>query len=450
MAETVDAIRGRLLWFEADPWQAGEDEAVRYIEDGLLVLTDGLIENVGEAGALLKALPENARIADHRPHLVMPGFIDPHLHMPQTQVIASYGAHLLEWLEKYTFVEEQRYADPAVAAAASRFLLDELLRSGTTSAAIYCSVHPASAEALFSEGEARGMRLLAGKVMMDRAAPQALLDTPQKGYDETKALIDKWHGKGRLSYAITPRFAVTSSEAQLEAAGALAAEYPQMHIQTHLSENDLEIATVARDFPWSEDYTAVYERYGLVRPKALFGHCIHLSERERRALGEAGAAAISCPTSNLFLGSGLFDLAAMRKTHPPVAVGLATDIGGGTSYSMLRTASEFYKVLALRDERLTPFEAFHTLTLGNAEALSLDDRIGSFRPGMEADVVVVDSAATPAMAQRMERVETLFEELFVLMMLGDDRSVAATYLMGERPDLRSRDREKPSPAGPSH
>ncbi|MBZ8135095.1 guanine deaminase [Afifella sp. IM 167] len=425
-----DAIRGRLLWFEADPVLAGEGEAVRYVEDGLLVLRDGRIESVGEAGALLKALPAGARIADYRPYLVMPGFIDPHLHMPQTQVIASYGAHLLEWLEKYTFVEEQRYADAGVAAAASRFLLDELLRSGTTSAAVYCSVHPASAEALFSQGEARGMRLVAGKVMMDRAAPAALLDTPQKGYDETKALIARWHERGRLSYAITPRFAVTSSEAQLEAAGALAAEYPGMHIQTHLSENQEEIETVARDFPWSEDYTAVYERYGLVRKKALFGHCIHLSPRERQALGEAGAAAIACPTSNLFLGSGLFDLVAMRRSEPPVRVGLATDIGGGTSYSMLQTAAAFYKVLALKDERLTPFEAFHMLTLGNAEALGLEGRIGTFRPRVEADLVVLDNRATPAMAQRMERVETLFEELFVLMMMGDDRSVAATCLMG--------------------
>ncbi|MCF1504656.1 guanine deaminase [Afifella sp. H1R] len=426
----VDAIRGRLLWFEADPYLAGEREAVRYVEDGLLVLKDGRIAAVGEAGALATTLPENAVIADHRPHLVMPGFIDPHLHMPQTQVIASYGAHLLEWLEKYTFVEEQKYADPGICTAASTFLLDELLRSGTTSAAVYGSVHPESADALFAEAFKRDVRLVAGKVMMDRAAPDALLDTPETGYEESKALIEKWHGRGRLSYAITPRFAVTSSEAQLEAAGALAAEYPQMHIQTHLSENTLEIETVARDFPWSEDYTAVYERYGLVRKKALLGHCIHLAERERQALAHAGASAISCPTSNLFLGSGLFDLAAMRAAEPAVKVGVATDIGGGTSYSMLQTVSEFYKVLALKGQRLTPFEAFHMLTLGNAEALCLDDRIGTFREGMEADIVVLDSAATPAMHWRMETVETLFEELFVLMMLGDDRAVAATYLMG--------------------
>ncbi|WP_026379745.1 guanine deaminase [Afifella pfennigii] len=432
----VDAVRGRLLWFEADPYLAGEEEAVRYVEDGLLVLKDGLVEKVGEASSLLPELAEGARIVDHRPHLVLPGLIDPHLHLPQTQVIASYAGHLLEWLQKYTFVEEQKYADPEIAAAASRFFLDELLRCGTTTAAVYCSVHAASVEALFAEAASRNIRLVAGKVMMDRGAPAPLLDTAETGYAQSKALIEKWHGRGRLSYAITPRFAVTSSEAQLEAAGALAAEHPEMHIQTHLSENDLEIATVARDFPWSEDYTAVYERYGLVRRKALFGHCIHLSARERRALGEAGAAAISCPTSNLFLGSGLFDLAAMRKTHPPVAVGLATDIGGGTSYSMLATASELYKVLALQDQRLTPFEAFHMMTLGNAEALGLDDRIGAFRPGLEADLVVLDAGATPAMAQRMETVETLFQELFVLMMLGDDRAVKATYVMGERTGTR--------------
>jgi len=287
-------------------------------------------------------------------------------------------------------------------------------------------------EAFFAESERRNMRMVAGKVMMDRDAPASLLDTPETGYRDSKTLLEKWHGSGRQLYAITPRFAVTSSEAQLEAAGALAAEYPDCHIQTHLSESHREIATVAERFAWSKDYTDVYERYGLVRRKALFGHCIHLSEAERSRLGAAGATAVLCPTSNLFLGSGLFDLAALRATEPPPHIALATDIGGGTSYSMLVTASEAYKVAALRGQPLPALAAFYMMTLGNARAMGLEQRIGSFAAGREADLVVLDTRATAAMEQRMARVQSLAEELFALMMMGDDRAVAATYVMGEQ------------------
>ena len=423
-----NALRGRLLSFDADP--AVSAKAARYVEDGIVVTQDGVITEVGEAQAVLKRLPGDVVVSDHRPHLIMPGFIDPHLHMPQTQVIGSYGAELMDWLAKYTFPEESRYGDAEVAHAASVFLIDELLRCGTTTAAVYCTTHPASVDAFFTEADRRQLRMIAGKVMMDRNAPEALLDTAETGYAQSKTLIERWHGKGRLSYAITPRFAPTSSEAQLRATGVLAAEHPDLHIQTHLSENHAEVAFVRELFPWSKDYTEVYERHGLVREKALFGHCLHLTERERTALGENDASAIFCPTSNLFLGSGLFDLAAIRGAG--IRVGLASDIGGGTSYSMLQTAAEAYKVLAMNGQTLTAYDAFHMMTAGNAHAIGLEDRIGQLAPGFDADVVVLDCHATPALRQRMARANTLAEELFVLMTMGDDRSVVATYSAGRR------------------
>ncbi|MCQ0987944.1 guanine deaminase [Jiella marina] len=424
------AIRGRLLWFAADPAVESEAAAVKYLEDGVVLIKDGVIAEVGEGPALSRRLPAGVPLVDHRPHLVMPGFIDPHLHMPQTQVIASYGAELMEWLQKYTFPEEMRYGDSAVAEAAARFLFDTLAANGTTTAGVYCTSHQISAEVFFHEAERRNLRMVAGKVMMDRNAPPGLLDTPETGYEQSKELIAAWHGRGRLEYAITPRFAPTSTEAQLEATASLAREFPDLHIQTHLSENAAEIAYVAAAFPWSKDYTDVYERYGLVRPKALFGHCIHLSERERAALAEKGATAVFCPTSNLFLGSGLYDLTASRRAG--LKTGIATDIGGGTSYSMLTTAAEGYKVLALKGQKLPAFEAFHMMTVGNALAMGLADKIGSLEAGMEADLVILDSRATEPLRRRMERVETLEEELFALMILGDERTTVATYAAGRR------------------
>jgi guanine deaminase len=434
-ASEIRAIRGRLFWFADDPATAG-DGAMRYVEDGALAIEGGIIRAAGAARDVLAALPGTVAVADHRPHLVLPGLIDPHLHLPQTQVIASPAEDLLDWLNRYTFVEEQRYGDPVVAAAGARFLIDELLRNGTTTAGVYCSVHAGSAEAFFAESERRGTRMAAGKVMMDRNAPEALRDTAESGYRESKALAERWHGRGRQVYAITPRFALTSTEAQLEAAGALAREFPGCLVQTHLAESAGEIALVGELFPWARDYTDIYDRYGLLRPGALFGHCIHLSERERRRLSDTGSAPVFCPTSNLFLGSGLFDLAAMGAHHRPVTVALATDIGGGTSYSMLRTAAAAYQVLALRGQRMTAAEAFYLMTLGNARAMRMDAWAGTLEPSSEADLVVLDSRATPAMARRMERAQTLEEELFVLMMLGDERAVRATYVMGADTALR--------------
>ncbi|MFA6964877.1 guanine deaminase [Bosea sp. (in: a-proteobacteria)] len=425
----ICALRGRLLWFVADPHDRGE-EAHRYVEDGLVVIEGGIVRSVGEASDLLATLPPATEIIDHRPHLIMPGFIDAHLHMPQTQVIASYGAQLMDWLNRYTFVEEQKLAQQGHPEKLVTFLLDELLANGTTTAVIYCSVHPQSAEALFRESQRRNTRMVAGKVMMDRNAPDALTDTAESSYVDSKALIARWHGNGRQLYAITPRFAVTSTPEQMAAAGRLAAEHPDCHVQTHINENRAEIAFANELYPEAGDYAGIYQHFGLLGPKSLLGHCIHMTDREWERFAETGTVAVFCPTSNLFLGSGLFDWARARAEGVPVAV--ATDIGGGTSYSMLRTMSEAYKVLQLQGQSLSAFAALHAITLGNAKALKLDHLIGSLEPGLEADLVVLDPKAQRAMAHRLETARDLAEELFVLVTLGDERNVVATYVMGEK------------------
>ena len=430
MTEAARVIRGRILSFDEEPRFAGES-AYRLIEKGALLVEGGLIKAVGEASAILKQAPVGAPIDDHADKLILPGLIDTHIHYPQTRVIASYGAQLLEWLQKYTFIEEQKLRDPAHAAIVARFFLDELFRQGTTTALVYCTVHPESVDAFFAEAEQRGARMIAGKVMMDRNAPEALRDTPQRGYDETKALIQRWRGKSRLDYAITPRFAPTSTDAQLEASGALVREHPEAYVQTHLCENLAEIAFVKELFPWTKTYTEVYHRYGLLGPRTVLGHCVHLEDSEVQMLAESGSVAAFCPTSNLFLGSGLFDMRRLQDHAPPVRVALATDVGGGTSYSMLETSNEAYKVLQMGSQSWPAAQAFYQMTLGNARALGLDDRIGAIKEGYEADLVVLDPRATPAMAHRMEAARgDLAEELFVLMTIGDDRAVAETYVAG--------------------
>jgi guanine deaminase len=426
------AVRGRLLSFVDDPALVGAAASHRYLDDGVVVIEQGTIAAVGPAAELLKTLPPDTPVDHHPGRLVLPGLIDTHIHYPQTRVIGSYGAQLLEWLERYTFVEEQKLKDPAHAAAVADFFLDELFRNGTTTAVVYCTVHPESVEAFFTASHRRNARMIAGKVMMDRGAPPGLLDTAEAGYRESKALLQRWDGVGRQLYAVTPRFAITSTGPQLEAAGALLREHPSTYLQTHLSENTNEIALARGLFPESSSYTDIYDRHGLLGPKSLFGHCIHLGEDELARLSATGSIAVFCPTSNLFIGSGLFDMAMLREPARPVRVGLATDVGGGTSYSMLRTAAEAYKVLQLRRQNLPALDAFYLMTLGNARALSLEERIGALEPGREADLVVLDARATPAMAHRMDTVEgDLAEELFVLMTMGDDRAVRATYIAGE-------------------
>jgi guanine deaminase len=434
MIETL--IRGRLLSFRRAPEHAADRESYLYEEDGALLVRDGKIAAVGAyADVKAKAGADGTEI-DHRPHLILPGLIDCHVHFPQMQVIASYAANLLEWLDTYTFPEECRFVETAHAERIATHFFDEFLRQGTTTAVAYCSVHKASADAFFAESLKRGTLMIGGKVMMDRNAPQGLLDTPQLGYDETRAVIDQWHGKGRNHVAITPRFAITSTPEQMAMTQRLAEEFPDLHIQTHLSENHDEIRYTCELYPEAKDYTDIYARYGLMRKKALFGHAIHLSDREADAMAESGAVAVHCPTSNLFLGSGLFPLKAIQRREKPVTVAVATDIGGGSSYSMFKTMDEAYKIQQLLGERLNPLESFYHMTLGNAVALDLVDRIGTLDEGTDADFVVLNAAATPAMRLRMETVTSLTQELFLLQTLGDDRSVVETYVAGKasKPD----------------
>ena len=416
-------IRGRVLSFHADP--AEVEDAFTYIEDGALLVDGGRIAAVGDYADLRR---EGLTVIDHRPHLILPGFIDPHLHFPQVQVVASWGAQLLDWLRDYTFPAEARFADPDHAERMAGAFCDMLIAHGTTTACAFASVHPGSVDALFAAAEARGMAVLGGKVMMDRNAIPAVQDTAQQSYDDTKALIARWQGRGRLTYAITPRFAITSTPEQLAAAGALVAEHPDLPMQTHLSENLAEIDFTLSLYPQARDYLDVYDRFGLLGPRSLMGHSIHLSEREIARMAETGTRAIHCPTSNLFLGSGLFDEAGLRNAG--VVTGVATDIGGGTSYSMLQTLNEAYKVLQMRGQNLPALQAFHWATRGNAIALGMEDRIGSLAVGSDADLMVLDARATPAMALRAETVGTLAEELFLLQIMGDDRAVVETYIAG--------------------
>lgn len=419
-------LRGRVLTFVDEPEAVNDSSSYRYIEDGAVVIEGGKIFMVGEFNAAAAA---GHQIIDHRPNLILPGLIDPHIHFPQMQVVGSYAANLLEWLNAYTFVEEQKFGDTAHAARIAGLFCDELIRHGTTTAGVYCSVHPQSVDALFAASNARGMLMLGGKVMMDRNAPEPLRDTPQSGYEDSRRLIEKWHGVGRAKYAITPRFAITSSPEQMEMAEALARQYPELHIQTHVDESMAEVELAHELYPNLPDYLGIYERYHLLGPRTLLGHCIHLTHREVEVLASTRSVAVFCPTSNLFIGSGLFDYQRLH-THG-VRIAVATDVGGGTSYSMLQTLAEGYKALQLRGQRLGPLNSFYMMTLGNARALSLEGTIGSLMAGADADIVVLDARATPQMALRMETVSSLGEELFLLQTCGDDRAVAETYVAGK-------------------
>ncbi|MFD2740063.1 guanine deaminase [Sulfitobacter aestuarii] len=425
MTDTL--LRGRILSFNRAPLSAEDSTAYSYVEDGALLLRDGLIIASGPyAEVSLQA--QGTEIIDHRPHLLMAGFIDTHIHFPQLQIVASWGSQLLDWLNGYTFPAEAEFADAQHARAMARRFCDQLIDHGTTTAVAFCSVHKTSAEAFFAEAESRNMRMIGGKTMMDRNAPEAVRDTPQQGFDDSKALIETWHGRGRGLYAITPRFAITSTPEQLEMTGALMAEHPDCYVQTHLSENHDEIAFTAELYPQARDYLDVYERFGLLTPRSLLGHAIHLKPREIDAIAQSGAHPVFCPTSNLFLGSGLFDAAGLEARG--ITSGIATDIGAGTSFSMLQSLNEGYKILQLQGQKLQALRAFDWITRGNAEVLGLADRIGTLVPGSEADVVVLDARATSAMALRMERAQTLEEELFVLQMMGDDRAIVQTYVAG--------------------
>lgn len=419
-------IRASFLHCLDDPAQHG-NSAVNYIADGACRVLEGRITEFGEAKNVATVPGES--VLDYRGKLIVPGFVDTHIHYPQVDVIASYGARLLDWLETYTFPCEAQFSDPEIAAETAEFFLSELLKNGTTTALVFGSSHAGSVEALFSAAEKRSLRMIAGKVMMDRNAPDSVLDTAQSSYQDSKTLIERWHGKERLGYAVTPRFAPTSSKEQLDAAGRLLREFPDVHLHTHLSENPEECEWVKKLFPDSTDYLHVYEQSGLVRQRSVFAHCIHLSDREWKSLSDNNASVAHCAMSNLFIGSGLFNYAKAVKQK--VRVGIGTDVGGGDSFSMLRACNETYKVQQLQKNSISPASLLYLSTLGGARALDLDTHIGNFCVGKEADMVVLDEQATPLLARKTKAVRSWEERLFALLMLGDDRAVYDTLVLGK-------------------
>ncbi|SFP16009.1 guanine deaminase [Tranquillimonas alkanivorans] len=425
----AELLIGQTLAFHGDPFAMPPEDAARHETSGGVLVEDGVIRAVGPADELRAAHPQ-AAVTDHGDALILPGFVDAHVHFPQTAMIASWGKRLIDWLNLYTFPEEMRFADPAYASEIAERYLDLTLANGTTTAVSFCTIHPESVEAIFTAAEARGVRLVAGKTCMDRNAPEGLRDTPQSAYDDSKRLLEEWHGRGRLSYAITPRFSPTSTPEQLAAMGALWVEHPDCLMQTHLSEQTDEIAWVRELFPEARDYLDTYEAHGLLGPNALYGHAIHLDPRERDRIAEVGAALIHCPTSNAFIGSGLMPLAKLKAAGH--RIGLATDTGGGSSFSMLRTMAAAYEIGQLSRTALHPAQLLWLATAGSAEALRMGDRIGRLAPGIEADLVVLDLASTPAIAQRAARAGDIWEAVFPTIMMGDDRAVREVRVAGNK------------------
>ncbi len=423
------ALRGDLLDFSTTPeWAVVDSPAVRFRPDHWLLVEGGRITGVQPG----EQAPGDGWVQhDHRGQLLMPGFIDTHVHSPQIDMIASYGAELLDWLNTYTFPAEMRFADPAVSEAGAARFLDALLESGTTSAVVFPTVHKVSVDTLFAAASERGMRLITGKVLMDRNAPPALCDDVASAERDCTDLIDRWHGVGRNAYAVTVRFAPTSSPAQLAMAGALCAAHPTTYMQTHLAENRAEVEWVRSLFPEARSYLDVYARAGLLHPRSVLAHGIWLDDNDRAALQGSGAQIAHSPSSNLFLGSGLFDWQAAVQAQ--VKVSVATDVGGGTSLSMQRTLADAYKVQALAGQRLTAWKALHSATRGAAETLGLVREIGSFDVGCTADVCAwhwargLVAKRRDALAQQSEH---LHERVFAWMTLSDERNLAATYVAG--------------------
>lgn len=433
------AIRGEVVSLRADPFLTSPEEAVAHLPDGLVVIEDGVIASVDSWS---EEAARGLEVVHYPDAIISPGFIDGHVHYPQTQMIGAFGNRLIDWLNAYTFIAEQDFADAAHAETVARVFLRELLRAGTTTAAVYCTVHPQSVNAFFAESSRFNTRMIAGKVLMDRNAPQALLDTAETGCAESAELIARWHGKGRQHYAVTPRFAASSTPEQLQAAGQLWKAHPGTYMQTHLCETTDEIDWVMSLFPDRDSYLDVYDHYGLTGPRAIFGHGVHMSETDFAHCHATGSALCHCPTSNLFLGSGLFRTFDARKPERPVRTALGTDLGAGTSFSQLQTLNEAYKVAQLNGgASLTAAHGWWLATRGGAEALYLDDRIGSIESGRDADLIVLDTAATPLLKFRNSYAKDLMDRLFVLMTLGDDRAVRATWVAGV--PVYDRDRAEP-------
>ena len=420
----TDLLLGQVLHFTADPFDHGTTAAK---VDEALVIDGGKIIAVGSADALRRAHPQ-ARVTDYGTALISAGFVDAHAHYPQTAIIASWGKRLIDWLNSYTFPEEMRFSNLPYAQDVANRYFDLTVSNGTTSVCSYCTIHPESVDAFFTAAATRNQRVWAGKTCMDRNAPEPLRDTPQSAYDDSKRLLNKWHAQGRASYVITPRFSPTSTPEQLHALGALWGEHPDCLMQTHLSEQTDEIAWVKELFPQSRDYLDTYESHGLLREGAIYGHAIHLTEREKARLKETGASLIHCPTSNTFIGSGLFDMGGLKAVGQ--RIGLATDTGGGSSFSMLRTMAAAYEVGQLAGRALHPAELWWLATQGSARALQADHQIGNIAPGMEADLVVVDLASTPAIEQATRRADDIWQRIFPTIMMGDDRAIRATWVAG--------------------
>ncbi len=432
---SLKAVRGSFLDFVDDPFYVSEAESVRYLPDGLLVTGSGKIKAFGPYENLQDEYGDLPTTA-YAERLIMPGFIDTHIHYPQTGMIAAYGEQLLEWLDQYVFPTEGKFQDKDYAKAVAEIFLDQLLSNGTTTALVFAAVFPQSVDAFFEAAERRNLCMIAGKVMMDRNAPDYVCDTADASYQESKALIQKWHKKGRLRYAVTPRFAITSTDEQLQKAGELLKEFPDVYMHTHVSENLKEVEWVKALFPSCSGYLDAYDQAGLVKERSVFAHGVHLTDAEFQRLSEAKSAIAFCPTSNLFLGSGLFNLEQAKSAEHPVKVGLGTDVGAGTSFSLLQTANEAYKVAQLRQQKLSPFKALFLATLGGAKALCLEETLGSFDIGKDADFIVTNPQATPLMAFRNSAefprtLDQLADCAFSLMMMGDDRAIQATYILGE-------------------
>lgn len=426
------AYRASVLHFTADPASGGQAHA--WHEDGLLVVHGGHVLEAGDYAQLHVRLPADAVVHDYRGKLIVPGFVDTHVHYPQTDMIASPAPGLLPWLDTCTFPAERRFADPHHASDVARFFLDELLRCGTTTAMVYCTVHRASVNAFFAESERRNLRMVAGKVLMDRNCPSFLNDTAEGGVRETDDLIRAWHKRGRQMVAITPRFAATSSEEQMRLAGELAQAHPDVFLQTHVAENTDEVAWIKSLYPQARSYLDVYDRFGMLRPRTMMAHCIWLDDHDRARMHDTRSAAAICPTSNLFLGSGLFDFT--RADAAGMLLSLGTDVGAGTSFSLLQTMNEAYKVARMGGVHLPGLRMFYLATLGGARSMQLEGVIGNFMPGAEADFVVLDPDATSLLSRRTKRCANLEELLFAFAMLGDDRAVQATYSGGRAVHLR--------------
>jgi guanine deaminase len=425
---TTKLILGQTLSFTGNPFELGPDAAQHEVH-GAVAITNGKITAVGPADQM-KATHTQAEITDMGDHLLMAGFVDAHVHYPQTAIIASWGKRLIDWLNTYTFPEESRFGDPAYATDIANKYCDFALANGTTTAASFCTIHPESVDAYFTAAATRNMRMVGGKTCMDRNSPDNLRDTAQSAYDDSKTLIDRWHEQGRATYAITPRFSPTSTNDQLAALGGLWSERPTCLMQTHLSEQHEEIAWVKDLFPNARDYLDTYEQHGLVREGAIMGHSIHLTPREITTMRDCGVTIAHCPTSNTFIGSGLCDVTGLNAAG--VTTGLATDTGGGSSFSMLRTMAAAYEVAQLRGDALHPSHLLYLATVGSAKTLGLSDKIGNLAPGNEADLIAINLASTPPIKLSSARANTIWEAIFPTIMMGDERAITDVWIAGER------------------